>query len=1175
MFKRAEAEIQNVKSIIEGLNDFYTRCTGTTVDPKLEEYFVNLDGVMNNNMHFLQDTQQEGKPNADATTEGQSVLVIGYLYCYLGTGDKKYLELAEWYWEAYKEWWYRHQPIPDTPQRWICNWIINGKEPVLANYPLDLKNPTHGGFKGVEFTWTNGMTKIPHGAPHWGEYLDVATFAFDGALSYDSIKASVKALLPDGSTDWDNDGKQYDVDWVILWNRKKVNWDGDVISENHTLDEVGTVQLKDTTVNGVHKFNYATRNPVEHGGYMIDRNEPFHNRPIQTPLGDNPKNMGNAADGEVWFLDACYLMWKVTGKEKYKKALDSVHFTANEYTYIDATNKFFRRDTLANTPFTEGISYYYTFPSDIEVRFSRDDNGYIKAVPESACDTTFEQQAVVFRVDTNSKLRTTYGGANADGSPIQAEVEIYISDDKSSDGYAYTASMPVKKDVGIEEILIPLTNFVRSEKDDGSKYMLASESATTDYGDAIVTEKFESGITGPTLDAGVRNSNIIETTFPTDGGGLIIGFWLNKSETADVKSIVYRSDAETKLSLDDDDKWAWHWVLPNTRGKWTQITLNRADLILNSYQADHPKEAPRPTAPNYTEVKQVSVSLTNAETNKTFAYYCVNDMPPAFTADDAYVVRYAITADSNQTYELLVGDCDIRDPRDDFLDYCPGLIPFSNIYEPDSNEIGPWHGLPYPGYQAPSMYCLGLGTDDQALRLKNSIDFMYDSQQWYHKEFGVLGPGAQAYIWDRWDAIEYGTPGNFTNNHWGTGKAWSGYQPRAFSWMCRTWQQLHDNGEEIPPKLQAYCENWMTYLWGFANRDDNPQHWFPYDFPQFHAPIPEDDFNASMGGLYLSGCALAGIAGCKLPFLDDLIDMLIVEFERNYTVLEDKPDNKMNGSYTDWYGGNFFYGFHGAEAFKGLGAYLMYKKHKAKEDESAPTEYEGVVEPGTTPDVEVGVKDENGKTKPNRPVGEPDWTENPTKPDEPSPPTGEDKVYEVDTIWEHSEGSYIVNTRNEEFVDMTTPPTISDGTTTYTATEAPFKVDEGPYTGTNFLFTAPSMLKVPFTFKFKSTDGNTYSKQMVQTETEYGYAQTAGDTPEFRWYRLYYTDINNKPYVNPDSSKAIVTDGTNTLEAITIEPYFRDYVQLKVPNTASIHHPFTIKINTNTSDVVVGNSRGI
>ena len=941
MFDKSQAGTQNVRSIIEGLHRFMKRTTGLTNDPIEDKYVVNPDYVLNNNLHFLQRTQQEGKPNADATTEGQSVLIIGYLYCYLGTGNDEYLEHAKKYWDAYVRWWYKGQPIPANPQRWICNWIINGKEPVLANYPLNPLQPTQGGFQGVEFNWVDGFLKIPHGAPNWGEYLDVATFAFDGALSYDSIKASVKGIFPDGSTNWDEEGVEYPVDWLILWTGDKVNWDGDVLSSGHTEEEKGSVQLKDTTLQGIHKFNYATRNPVEHGGYMIARNEPFHNRPIHTPLGDIINNMGNAADGEVWFLDACYLMWKATGEAKYKQALDCVHFTANEYTFIDLTNKFFRKDLLANTPFTEGISYEYTFPST-EVRYSRDGEGYINIAAPAPCDVSLEQQAVVFRINNGSKIRTTYGGVGEDGSPVKAEVKIFIADNKTSDGLAYVAALPPKVGTIIEEIATPITDFVLEYDQYGQKYLLASESATADYGDAIVTQRYTSGITGPTLVDGSRTANTIKAQFPTGDGGLIIGFWLTASETANVNSIVYKSTGITNLVIEDLDGWKWHYKLAGTGGEWVKREFDLGELFLNEYQSLYLDAEVFPTEPRLSELEQISITPDDSVLEPIeFEYYCVNEMPPAYDSDDMYVVRYTVTLNNQTAFVGKLGNCDVLDAREDSLKYSPGLIPFSNIYEPGSNEIGPWHGLPYPGYQAPSMYCLGLG-ENQEIRLKNSIDFMYDSQAWYEKRYGVLGPTASAYIWDRWDAVEFGPADTFTEYHWGDGKAWDGYQPRAFSWLCRTWQQLVDNGDDVPQKLIDYCNNWLTFLWEFTEREDNPGQWLPYTYPKETAPIPEEgNFNAGMGGLYLSGSCQAAMAGCELEFIDALIERIIVEFEDEYFTDKDKPDHIMNGSYTPWYGGYYFYGFHGAEAFKGLGAYLMYKTHKAGE----PTNYEGVVEP--------------------------------------------------------------------------------------------------------------------------------------------------------------------------------------------------------------------------------------
>lgn len=62
------------------------------------------------------------------------------------------------------------------------------------------------------------------------------------------------------------------------------------------LEEIGTVKLNDTSVNGLWKLNYATRNPPEADGTLIERNEPQHNRPIHVPLRGDAFEMSNVDD---------------------------------------------------------------------------------------------------------------------------------------------------------------------------------------------------------------------------------------------------------------------------------------------------------------------------------------------------------------------------------------------------------------------------------------------------------------------------------------------------------------------------------------------------------------------------------------------------------------------------------------------------------------------------------------------------------------------------------------------------------------------------------------------------------------------------------------------------------------------------------------------------------------
>lgn len=914
------SSVMNVLSLIEGHHRFLGHNTGNTNDPQLDFYVINNEGVLANNRHFIGLTQQEYHPNGDATTEGQSLLILGYIYAYKATREPSYLDAAKRYWQAYVDYFYRGQPIPETPQRWIANWIVNGKEPVLANYPLNLEEPTHSGFKGVEFTFTDGQVQIPAGAPYWGEYLDKVTFAFDGVLGYDSIKASVKALKPDGSTDWDNDGTVYEVDWVIVWTGQKLDGDGDEISTGHVPSEVGTVQLKDTGVNGVHKLNFAARLPVEHGGYLIGRNDVQHNRPLQVPLTGSVNQMGNAADGEVWFADCCYLLWQITGEDKYKKALDCVLFTAHEYTLIDSQDKFFRQSTFANTPFTDGISYDYTYPGDVEVTYTRDAEGYIVAETSRDGDLSLEQQTIFFRITRDAICRTTLAGEDSNGDPLTADITLTIGHSKHAADTRYRVTLPVPTGVTPVAHDIPLYKFARIADDLGNPYILASGSSVTDYGTVTWVDTVEAGVLGD------RDARVVQASFPDDDGGFIIGFWLLDSETAPLNAITYKSDAEFDLRFEDDDGWRWYWILPNTAGDWLTFTLDPNDLVLSGYQPNHSGD-PDPAAAVFSELDQVTILLENSgDTDKTFTWYCMNEVPALFDGDDGFTRYYNLTIAGEAAYTALIGDCTILGFRDDSLAYSPGLIPFSNIYQEESEMLGAWHGMPYPGYQSPLIYCLGFSANDD-IKLNNCINFLWDSQQWYYQQFGELGPGASAYIWDRWDNIVYGPADTWTMYHWGDQQAWSGYQARAFAWACRAWQELHEQEASIPPKLMEYCENWVSWLDGFvANSGGRLPETFPAD------ALPEPDtgrITGHMTGLWLAGSCMAALAGCALPAVHRVIEACVTELQDHYIVTP-HPNHPMNGCWSPWESPSsnegMFYGFWAGEILRGLSLYVMYRR---------------------------------------------------------------------------------------------------------------------------------------------------------------------------------------------------------------------------------------------------------
>ena len=101
-------------------------------------------------------------------------------------------------------------------------------------------------------------------------------------------------------------------------------------------------------------------------------------------------------------------------------------------------------------------------------------------------------------------------------------------------------------------------------------------------------------------------------------------------------------------------------------------------------------------------------------------------------------------------------------------------IPYSNNLDATTGLFDGWHGMPYPGYQYPVLWAW----TQESTKLKNMLQFMYDAQLAYQAKFGVLGPVAPTYIWNRWDNLEYGNPNTFIFQQWHA-EPWAGYQPRA------------------------------------------------------------------------------------------------------------------------------------------------------------------------------------------------------------------------------------------------------------------------------------------------------------------------------------------------------------------------------------------------------------
>ncbi|HAS1059443.1 TPA: hypothetical protein I3798_004858 [Enterobacter cloacae] len=929
--------LDNAYQMVEGQFKFLDRNTGLTTDNKTQHYVFNPDNVLANNRHFIAETQWEAQPDGDATTEGQSLQILGALHCYQATKEPYYLEKAKQYFDAYHLAFYRGVPFPDPPSTALrCNWICNGKAPVLANYPLDPEYPTHGGFKGVLFNWVNGQTKIPYGAPNYGEYLDAVWFAFPerASLGWNQVNATAYMWLEDGSTDWKTKAPTYDVDWIIDRTGRKVDSDGEVLEQGLT-SQIGTVQLKNTSINGNYRFNYATRNPVEHGGYMFARNERWHNRPVNVPI-DNYGDLDfadNASDAELWFCLASKMLYDITGERKHYLAWQCSLLTCYGYSDIDKFDMFFRKSTIAKTPFTDGISYDYFYPSNQVATYSRDAEGYIVINQSASAQTTLEQQSIWFKFNNNSNFHIEYGGVDTTGVGLGLAVKMTVNKTKVEEGSTlYRCGLPNTSPNGSITVMnVPMNRFTRVRKPDGGEYLTADMRNISDYGSNTVTKfEYQSGIVGKYYD------NVITSTMDGDGG-MVIGFYIYDQELQDIKSFTYRTYNDNfNIRITDDNGWRWWAMLPANNGVWVTQNFSQLDFKLNSYQPNHSEGDEQPAAVTLTGREDFTILLDDDPVDGVSGridWYCVNELPELYddggTGDYSVLVNLTFNDSTSSGYTARLGDCTIKQYMLSSLAYTPGLIPFSNITDPYAQLYSGWRGLPYPGYQLPTIWCFK-GTTIDTERLNNSINFLCDAQDWFTNKFHptLPGPCAQAFVWNRQDALAYLPEGEkvdtFIMDHFYS-EAWSGYEPRAFYAGCNVVHELWSRGDyTIPTKIIQYCKNWMNYLkWFMKNNNGHA----PTRFKN-NGEVIYDGFTPHMSGLWLAGACIMAIAGYPD---DELIQMLFDEVQSFYEVIT--PNHVMNGTWaaairsgtpTTAENNSMFFGFYSGEVLRGLGLYIEY-----------------------------------------------------------------------------------------------------------------------------------------------------------------------------------------------------------------------------------------------------------
>lgn len=1000
-----ELAAQPVQSMADGFVKFLDNNTGRTDDYRKDHFISNPEHIIANNRHYNYNSLMMGWPNENAPTEATAMAILGFLHLYIASDYKNadYLKRAEEYWDAYTKSFFGGVPIPDTPTYWPDNWVINGKEPKLSCYPINWSIPYSSGFLDVELKYTNGRAKVPYGSPYWGEYLTYAYQAYKGELGYECVKAFVQKYNDDGSVNWDanGNGESHLVDWIVNEDHKKIkfngNWGGvsaDII-EDPATEDIGTIQLVDTDVNGTYKTTFAAKLPVDKGGYEIQRNEAYICWPLQVPVA--VANLQPASDATEWFLDATHILYTITGEEKYKKAFQSEDLTLYTMANFSERLKYFRI-CKGNYGFKTdglGISYSWSPNATIKPAYTRSSAGYLITTCHEGGKVWLDNKGTwtSFKEGGNGLIHVELAGSNPDVMSYKVEIR---TDEKATIKYSYTlkgseagsfayTDRDKVTSSNIKVIEIPVTKFsyktlsgspvsgftevvydtaVSDEAPKGAYtnftcyYPEPTENLSV-WGQATASYSEEEVDYGDYTAKGGVTRYLIKAN--QANGGATLGFWHtydNSTHTGTVAlkiipaTIRYRSNCVIGLKFTDtrDNEWRLINGLPNTNGKWSTWHLPVAKSNWTC-ESGFTGDIAWPTG-----LEQISLDVPDGITIPSggayFDWARVNTPSASGSFTSGNVRYFSLMADNetDTTWAIATGNIYPVNYVSD-LKYCPGTMPYGNNSTTESPQVEAWRGYPYTGYQYPMIYLWSEYADSKYLQ--NMVNFLYDSQQVYNSKFGVLGPCMQSYYWERWDSVEKGIADTFTNTTFDN--SWSGYEPRAFYGAARCYYLIKRSGKTMPNHLEEFCLNWVNFLNDFYKA----HHYLPDYFPENGGPTKQADYDDfPIIFLYCSSLCELKMAGMKVSGMDDLIEWCMQYVRGMYLIIAGKPEHVFNGGIsqkpmleselTGHEQPGEFYGYQAGEILRTMGLYMQMKRG-IKEKVNFNVAGGSTVEPDPTP----------------------------------------------------------------------------------------------------------------------------------------------------------------------------------------------------------------------------------
>lgn len=294
----------------------------TKVNGKLS---VNELGLVGGS--FIQDNPKWSyTPPNTSSSEAQILVIRGLLRNYIVSGNKDFLETAEFLTDGLLNYYYPSPKIPTEPDpKWIPHWMVN----------------VNGPFRSREWR-IDGVAEFINGK---------ATFSSPEVIRVWSVRSMDSTLLYDWSPDAPVVGTEYKIrNTNVHWGQSKVEIE---LEENYSGQAL-VVYTAET-------------------GRIIDVGEKCEAYPVWRPLEKG--EIACAVDTLPWAIDIFQLWFEITGDERWKMAIASTKSAIVEASAVTNIEYYLKAGKDSESVLINGVT---SLSDRVPVETYTNENGRIK-----------------------------------------------------------------------------------------------------------------------------------------------------------------------------------------------------------------------------------------------------------------------------------------------------------------------------------------------------------------------------------------------------------------------------------------------------------------------------------------------------------------------------------------------------------------------------------------------------------------------------------------------------------------------------------------------------------------------------------------------------------------------------------------------------------------------------